>query len=335
MGAFYNATKILIGTPTTHKGFFYQSIERNKKDYENKTARRNHFEYNWEVVVKYNDKYRKYIEGEKAKLGEDSDEFQMSYNLKWVLERGMFVDPRKFDLLGNPEMEIVHTDFKNNHVVGIDLGKRSDSTIVTVLEVDFNNPVLVETAKELDIPDYYCYTTKVKNWLEIQGDNYDAQYYQIIDFLKNYNVHRVVMDATGVGSPVFDRMEANVPYEMVPYVLGTQTKSALYKHYDSELKAGRVSYPAGPEISQTKMHKKFKKQHIDLQKGYSGQYLVVSHPPERDAHDDYPDSMALAVWGARGEGVDKPVQENSPFAEVRKQSQSFYTSRNRLTARRR
>jgi hypothetical protein len=335
MGAFYNATKILIGTPTTHKGFFFQSIERNKRDYANGTGRRNHFEYNWEVIVKYNPKYKKYIEGEKAKLGEDSDEFQMSYNLKWVLERGMFVDQKRFDALGDKEAGLVYSDHKNNHVFGVDLGKQSDSTIVTIVEVDFENPVLIEQSKELHVPDYYAYATKIKYWHEIQGDNYDSQYYQIMDILKNFKIHRGVIDATGVGSPMFDRIEANVDYEVIPYVFGTSSKSDLYKHYDAEIKAGRFSYPASDEVKETREYKKFSKQHLDLQKGYSGQNMVVSHPPERGAHDDYCDSSALAVWGAKGDGVDKPVIEKNPFSTLKKEMSSFYSSRNRLTARRR
>lgn len=335
MGAFYNATKILIGTPSTSKGFFYHSIERNKRNYENKTGRRNHFEYSWKVVVKYNPKYAKYIEGEKARLGEDSDEFQMSYNLKWVLERGMFVDPYKFELLGDEKLDTVHTDWDNLHVVGIDLGKSSDSTVITILEVDFSKPTILEKSKELNVPDFKVYETKLKNWVEIQGDDYDKQYYDIMDTLRNYNIHRLVIDATAVGSPMADRLAANCSFEVVPYVFGTQSKSHLYKHYDGELKAGRFKYPSCDRVKETREYKKFVKEHIDLQKGYSGQYLVVSHPPERGAHDDYCDSAALAVWGARGEGVSKPVMEKSPFKDLRVAKSGFYNSRNKFTARRR
>lgn len=335
MGAFYNATKVLIGTPSTSKGFFYQSIERNKRNYENKMGRRNHFEYSWKVVVKYNPKYEKYIQGEMARLGEDSDEFQMSYNLKWVLERGMFVDPSRFEALGDPNLHRVHTDWVNTHVVGIDLGKSSDSTVITIAEVDFTKPVIIEKSSELSVPDFIVYETIIKNWVEILGDDWEAQYYQIMDVLKNYNVHRLVIDATAVGSPIADRLSANLPFEVVPYVFGTSSKSTLYKHLDGEIKSGRLKYPMSAETEQTREFKKFQKQFIDLQKGYSGQYLVVGHPDERGAHDDYPDSTALAVWGARGEGVAKPIMEKSPFKDIQSGKKTFYTSRNRITARRR
>lgn len=335
MGAFYNATKILIGTPTTQRGFFLDSIDRNKRQHTNGTGRRNHFEYNWEVVVKYNQKYGKYIEGEKARLGEDSDEFQMAYNLKWILERGMFVDPSKFELLGDSTANFILQDHLNIHTAGIDLGKKSDSTVITIMEVDFTAPILVEKSKNMDEPDYYAYHKKIKYFHEIQGDNYEEQYHEWMDILKNFNIIRLVVDATAVGSPIADRLAANLDYEVIPYVFGSSSKSDLYKHFDAEIRGGRVSYPDSEEARQTREHKRFSSQMLDLQKTYSGQNMVVSHPPVRGAHDDYPDSCALAVWGAKGEGVDKPIVEKNPFTEVKRELTSFYTSRNSLTARRR
>ena len=87
----------------------------------------------------------------------------------------------------------------------------------------------------------------------------------------------------------------------------------------------------------TKEYKKFSQQLADLQKSYSGSYLVVSHPNERGAHDDYPDSWALAVWGAKDAGqVDTTeTQSRSKVLGVHKNGSSVFRSRNRVTARRR
>lgn len=88
---------------------------------------------------------------------------------------------------------------------------------------------------------------------------------------------------------------------------------------------------------ETPEYKEFTKQLADLQKSYSGSFLVVSHPPERGAHDDYPDSWALALWGAKDPGyVDTTetacrstiVKDNY---EITKRSMN----RNRRTAKRR
>lgn len=336
MAAFYNGTKVLIGTPTTQKGFFYEAIERNKKDYLSGERKRNHFEYNYEVVCKYNSNYAKYIEGEKKRLGEDSDEFQMSYNLKWILERGMFVVPEKFEKLGMP-YGVSLSDTKNEHVVGIDFGKTKDSTVVTVLEVDWENPIIIEKSKSEDasVEDYIVYECFIKNWLEIHGDDWNAQYEQIMSFLRDYNIKRIVADYTGVGAGIVDRIRANVSCEVWDYVFNTPSKSDLYKHYDMQLKAGRVHYPNDESTKESREYQRFMEQHLDLTKSYSGQHLVVCHPDERGAHDDYCDSAALAVWGARGEGVSRPqTEKENPFKKA-VQERAFYSNRNKFTARRR
>lgn len=332
MGAFYNATKILIGTATNQKGFFYESIERNKKDYD-RGGKRNHFEYNYQTVIKYNPNYEKYIKGEKKRLGEHSDEFQMSYNLKWILERGMFVSGKLFDELADPHSGLSILDTKKAHVVGIDLGKKQDSTVITVLEVDWDNPTVVDKAQEAGVPDYIAYPVFIKAWKELQGDNWNEQYDEIMDFLNNFNVVRIVMDATGVGDAIYDRLRANLNYEVIPYVFSRQSKSEMYKHLNSEFRAKRVHYPADEETKQTREFNKFQQQFLDLEKGYSGQLMVVSHPDVNGAHDDYCDSLALAVWGAKGDEVFRPVTEKENIYKTK--GSQFVQAKNNFTARRR
>lgn len=332
MGAFYNATKILIGTSTTQKGFFYESLERNRKEYE-AGKRRNIFEYDCDTVMKYNPFYGKYIDGEKKRLGEHSDEFQMAYKLKWILERGMFISGKLFDELCDPTLGLHIGDRMNNHVVGIDLGKKQDSTIVTVLEVDWDNPIIVDKALEVGVPDYITYNVTIKAWKEMAGDNWNDQYDNILDFISYFNVSRIVMDATGVGDAIYDRMRANLNYEVIPYVFSKGSKSDLYKHLNSEFRAKRVHIPANEETKESREYQKFEQQFLDLEKGYSGQLLVVAHPNVAGAHDDYPDSLALAVWGARGDEVSRPITEKESL--YGQSDTTFVTGKNQFTARRR
>lgn len=334
MGAFYNATKILIGTSTTHKGFFYDSINRNEEEHRG-GGKKNHFQYDYHTVIKYNPKYEKYVKGEKKRQGENSDEFQMAFCLKWILERGMFFDPKTFDSMKEESLGLSIMDTSKSHVAGIDLGKKSDSTIVTILEVDWDNPVIVEKSSsgDVDVPDYIGYNTVIKAWLEIQGDNWNEQYAEIMSFLANYNVVRVVLDGTGVGDAIYDRMRANLNIEVIPYVFSRQSKSDLYKHLNTEVRGGRVHYPADEETQQTLEYEKFCQQCLDLEKSYSGQLMVVAHPDVQGAHDDYPDSLALAVWGAKGEGVSRPESENGSFYP--KAERNVTKNINRVTAKRR
>jgi phage terminase large subunit-like protein len=91
MLAYYNGTIIHTGTPSRTKGVFYKAIQHNKRRMTKRGARQNHFEFNWRYVAKYNPNYAKFIKKEIQRLGADSEEFLLSYELKWLLDRGMFV----------------------------------------------------------------------------------------------------------------------------------------------------------------------------------------------------------------------------------------------------
>ena len=351
MGAAYNATICKIGTATTFKGDFYEAIKRNKKEYEEGKLRiRNHFEYNYKVVMKYNPKYAKYIEREKRSLGETSDEFRMSYNLEWIISRGMFVDLEKLEKeCGDEYLSRVSSDHVANHVIGIDVGggssknrNEADSTVATVVEVDWNNPVLMESSKDEETGEdiiYLAFNTYIKDWLEVSpeiADNYEEQYSIIMDYIKNFRVSRIVIDATREAS-LGQRIQANVRCEVWLFTFSSKSKSEIYKHLQTEINTGRARFPMSESTKMTKEYQKFTQQLADLQKSYSGSYLVVSHPDERGAHDDYPDSWALALWGTKDAGqVDNTeTQDRNKVLSVHKQNGSTFRSRNRFTARRR
>ena len=351
MGAAYNATICKIGTATTFKGDFYEAIQRNKKEFESGKLRiRNHFEYNYKVVMKYNPKYEKYIEREKRSLGETSDEFRLSYNLEWIISRGMFVDIDEVEkTCGDEYLGRVSSDLIANHVVGIDVGggssknkKEADSTVVTVVEVDWNNPVLMETSIDEETQEtivYLAYNTYIKDWLKLSpevAEDYEEQYHIIMDYLKNFRISRLVIDATRESS-LGQRIRANVNYEVWLFTFSSKSKSEIYKHLQTEIKTGRARFPRNKETIETQEYKDFTQQLADLQKGYSGSNLVVSHPDERGAHDDFPDSWALAVWGTKDAGQVDNTETRSRSDVMRKPltGSSLLRNKNRITGKRR
>ena len=350
MGAAYNATICKIGTATTFKGDFYEAINRNKKEYQDGKIRiRNHFEYNYKVVMKYNPKYAKYIEREKRSLGEQSDEFRMSYNLEWIISRGMFISIDKLEkTCGDKFLNRVESDYVATHVAGIDVGggsaknkNEADSTIITIVEVDWNNPVLMESSTNEETGEdivYLAYNTYIKDWKEIkpeEAEDYEVQYQMIMEYLKNFNVAKIVIDATREAS-LGQRIRANVRSEVILFTFSTVSKSEIYKHLQTEISTGRARFPMGEETQNSVEYKKFIQQLGDLQKGYSGSNLVVSHPQERGAHDDYPDSWALSVWGAKDAGqVDNTETQNRNKVMGDSFKTTLYFRRNKRTARRR
>ena len=340
MGAAYNATLVDIGTATSYIGYFFNAIQLNKSEDTKKTSiLRNHFEYDWTVAAKYNPKYLKYVDKAKKKYGENSDYFRMSYKLEWILERGMFIDINTF-LANNTEnlLERSMYDKISNHVVGIDVGGKGDSTVVTVIEVDWNRPITSESQMNDDGQEetYETFNSYVKDWFEIKDiPDYEEQFALIMDYLSHFKISKLAIDATREKS-LADRLRANVSYEVIPYVFTQKAKSDLYKVLDREISAGRVRVPSGSKTKETTEFNKCIQELADLQKSYSGANMVVRHPTTRNAHDDYPDSLALAVWCAqsRVEITEVKSTNNAFTARTRVEKRMLYTH-NILTAKRR
>lgn len=284
MAAAVNGSIIKVGTCSVNKSDFYEVIQRNKNRMKKKGAKYNHFEYDYKIVQKYNPNYRKFIAKEKERLGETSDEFLMSYALVWMLERGMFIAEDQLNKLAQPYDTIETSD--DVCVAGIDLGKKNDSTVVTIL---------AQVAETTDGEGRFV--KKVLNWLELVGDDFESQYFQILDFLKRYRIEKVIIDATGAGDVMADRLINHLGCEVIPFLFSTPKKSELYKKLSQEMLSERVIFPNKAKTKKLRTHKKFLDQIKALEKRWQGQYMVCAHPNAKDAHDDYPDSLALANWG--------------------------------------
>jgi hypothetical protein len=258
--------------------------------------------------------------------------------LEWIIERGMFIDIEKFEQENTePLLERTMYDKSATHTIGIDLGGKGDDTILTAVEVNWDMPVIMEsfTNDENEEETYTAFNTYLKDWCCIANEpDYEEQYPLIVDYINHFKVARVICDATRESS-VAHRLRANLPCEVIPYIFTPKSKSELYKHLDREITAGRARVCAGPQTVETREYKDFIEQLGGLQKGWSGTNMIVAHASDKD-HDDYPDSWALAVWGAsfRGEVNYTETVSNKLTAKTRNQAKEV-KMRNRFTARRR
>ena len=308
MGASTNATLIKTGTPSYIKGDFYKAIQHNKRTAVARGGKQNHFEANWREVIKYNPRYKKYIAKEMARIGEESDEFQLSYNLKWLLERGMFTTEAVMDALGDKGMEIVKAWKRSPLLAGIDVARRQDSTVVTVLWVDWNNP-----------DEFGYYDHRILNWLEIHGDQWEEQYAQVIDFLNPYDIVQIGVDGQGMGDVFADRISRLLPNVDVQALEShTQEQSKRWKHLTELMNRRLISWPAHAHARRLRTYKRFYQQMTDAERSYKGGNMVVAAPNEADAHDDYVDSLALAAWLTKeGTMPEVEVSNNMFYARSR------------------
>lgn len=322
-------TIVKIGTASTKKCDFYTSIKNNQR-FETLTGKRNHFCYPYTVCVKYNSFYSKHIEKEKVRLGgEDADEFRTSYCCEWIFERGMFVTQEQ---LFNRETALTYGNFDRLYpdglppamrrfslVAGIDWGASYDSTVVTVVAVDWEHPFDAGFEMHNGEEGYYTYYRKhVINWMEFLGDNYEYQFGEIVAYLSSLpGLRRIVTDANTCGKPIFDRLVSvfkGSSVEVIPFTFQAKTKSDGYKEFYSDLCGKRFTFPAGQDARATKEYKKFVMQMLDLRKEYKNGLMAVAHPEEKGAHDDYPDSAMLANFGANSPVLGNiSVEAGNPF----------------------
>lgn len=259
--------------------------------------------------------------------------------LKWILSRGMFVDIVKFEQENcDPFLDRVSYDKRSTHCAGIDLGGKNDSTIVTIVEVDWSKPVIMESRVDEETGEeimYQCYNTYLVDWLEIRNmPDYEEQYPLVVDYLKHFNVVRCFCDATREAS-FSHRLRANSKFEVIPYVFSTKAKSEMYKNLEREIVSGRAKVAGSESAKSTSEHTKFIEQLGELQKGWSGSNMIVSHPTEA-THDDYPDSWALAVLACATPGeVNNTETTANKFREQTSWQKTQSYRVNNVTARRR
>ena len=304
MGAFYLATMVMTGTPDIIKGAFCKTIQMNRRMELRRGGKKNHFRFDWHYCARFNKNYAAYIRGEAMRIGEDSDEFRLNYRLEWLLERGMLVTETRMDELGDPTMPIVQSYWRSPLVAGIDFARRMDSTVVTVLFVDWDRP------DELGL-----YDCRILNWLEMHGEEWEDQYWRIVDFFSNYSIVACGVDAQGVGDVAADRLKRLLPrIQVEPLSSQIQDQSARWKHLQQLLQRGLLSWPAHPRAKRTKTWRRFRTQMVDVEKTYKGAHLVVAAPNEAGVHDDYVDSLSCATIMSQVLMVPEVEIQSTPWA---------------------
>jgi hypothetical protein len=305
MLAFNNGSIVLTGTATRNKSYFYKMIQYNKRRDINgrRNHRQSHFEYDWRTASKYNQNYSKFIAKEKVRIGEDSDEFQMSYCNKWILEKGMFVTDERLSQMYDHSMPLVKQWWRTPIVAGIDVARTNDSTVVTAVWVDWDHP-----------DGFGFYEHRILNWLEINNTEWEQQYFEIIDFLRNYDVYRIGVDAQGVGGAVTERLQILMPnVEVTAVPSDAKAQNERWVHLTELIQRNQLVVPGHSKARRTRVWKKFNQQMSDLEKVYRGPYLLAAAPDEKGAFDDFPDSLAIACAMSVADTMPVVTVTESPF----------------------
>lgn len=304
-------TILKTGSAARTKGNFYTAIQRNKSRQLLRGSKKYHFEYNWRYCARSNPLYLKAIEKEKEKIGEDSEDFLLSYECRWLLDRGMFISEAVFEALSDKTMGIVDKYYGSRLVAGLDVARKRDSTVLTILWADFDHPD----------PKTGLIDCRVLNWLEIPGDpggKWHSRYNAIADFLENYQVMTVGVDSQGLGDVVREDLEAMLPH-IEWRAMGSDIKdqSERWKHLSNLMGHGFVGWPGRSEAKRTKIWQRFRNEMENLEKIYKSKYLLVAAPDQEGAHDDFADSLALATWLPKEESMPQMAVSDNQFFRPR------------------
>jgi hypothetical protein len=196
----------------------------------------------------------------------------MSYCCNWILERGMFTSEAVTEL-GDISMNIIRSWTKTPCVVGIDPARTVDSTVVTIVWVDWDRP-----------DEFGYFDHRILNWLELQGDDWEEQYARIVEFLSAYDVLSVAVDANGIGDAVAQRLQLLLPHSQVMGVTSSpQEQSRRYKHLMALMERRLIGWPAHANARRIRNWRRFRQRMLDAEKIMKGQHLQSRHPMKRGA----------------------------------------------------
>ncbi len=207
MGATTNVTRAYFGTAWDESTLLQRQIDRNR-ELEKRDGIRRHFQYPWWVVAEHNPLYGRYVESEKARLGESHPMFKTQYLLEPIAGQGRFLSAQQRAQMVGDHARYHCAQAGKTYVLGIDVAgedeaaidaalraakPRQDSTAIVVAEVTRRSLAPGIEGAALRIIDLHYWT----------GRKHADQYAQILDLSRNvWRASRVVVDATGVGAGI-------------------------------------------------------------------------------------------------------------------------------------
>jgi phage terminase large subunit-like protein len=261
MLADYNGSLIKIGTPNG-RNHFYDSFTRSDELYSS-------YQFpSWSNPHIS----QEFIEQKKKEYGESSIKFRTEYAAEFIDDQNTVFQWRAVQQCVQDVEQREHGVSGRSYVVGCDIAKYQDYTVIVVLDATEEPLQLVYFERFNKMP--YSYVVE-----------------RIRDLYQRFNHAKVVVDSTGVGDPLLEQLQ-NIGAE--GYVFTQRSKMQLIERLAAALDNQQVVYPGIPEL-------------IDELKFF--EYVRTGSNYKLEArqgfHDDCVIALALAVYGA---GAVKPVE---------------------------
>jgi phage FluMu gp28-like protein len=170
---------------------------------------------------------------------------------------------------------------KNEYVLGVDFARLGeDRSVFTVVEKDW----ITGNLKVHEIIE-----TKHKLLTDAVGR------VQMLD--NKYNFKKIYLDCTGLGAGAADILRERLGGKIEPLTFTLQSKQDIFSNLKVQMEKGILTLPDNKRLI-------FEMINLKYEVSSSGN-LKIHHPDGE--HDDYPDSLALAVYHY------KPKQKSGGF----------------------
>jgi len=194
--------------------------------------------------------------------------FEQEYMAEFRDDAGMVFKKEVLDKIKSSKEEDAIDG--HHYIMGVDLAKEEDYTVITVID---------STTKRM------VHMDRFKGW------DYPYQKTHIQAKAERYNSARVVIDATGVGKPIYeDLMRAGVFVE--DFTFSGKSKEELFSNLRVFIENGYITIIDNPVLIDELLAFEYK-----LRNEKTGEPLRnIKYGPPQGLHDDCVDSLALAVW---------------------------------------
>lgn len=170
-------------------------------------------------------------------------------------------------VMKEPPYEFIPPQKGHRYQIGIDLGRKSSYTVITVVD-----------ESEYPYPVVYWDRFKTVDW--------NIQKARMKEIWNKYRCLRVTLDTTGIGDPVAEQLERD-GIRLEPFVYREVTKKQLIDKLAIYMQEGRILYPP---IKQLLVEMETFGREISKETGRIKYKAMGSNP------DDTVNSLALACW---------------------------------------
>lgn len=307
MGATTNVTRVYFGTAWDEHTLL-EVMRKKNEELESRDGVRRNFVYPWWIVAEHNALYARYVEGERARLGDSHPLFRTQYKLETLSGTTGFLSAQQRAQMQGDHPRVRRREDGAVYVAGVDIAgrdeeaadavlrsakPRKDSTVITIGRLDFSLVSDAILEPRILVVEHYYWT----------GHSHREQYEQMLDVLRSvWGCSRVVVDATGVGAGVADFLLVALGDQVVePFVFTAPSKSKLGYELLAAVNSGRFKLyaPDGSEEC-----REFWRQCEKAEYAVRANQVLNFYVPEREGHDDFLMSAALLAHSAAGFSVE-------------------------------